>query len=172
VENRELNNNMQNLNEAGKFNCKLVMPASATLLFTTSSKGTDGIVLDLVTDDNRTITTTLWLSPAAIDKSKDKLEKCFGFDGDFRKLANTLTFPNLDCSIETEMEEYPKQDGSTGRSCKVKWLNPARTKAKAGASDVRAVLQRLDTIRQQQVEATGPTSRAMNELDDSDMIPF
>ena len=144
------------LNEAGKFNCKVIMPTSAALLFTTSKGGTDGITLDIVTDCGKTITHTVWLSPKAWDRAIKTLTECFGFDGDFRKLANTLTFPNLECSIETEMEDFTTTSGKVIQTCKVKWLNPA--KGASAPSDVRAVLGRLETIAKKDADRASTES--------------
>lgn len=155
---------MQYLKQAGKFAARLILPASPDLHFVQSAKGTDGFKLDLQTDEGE-ISTTLWLSPAAYDRTLKRLQEAFGFSGNWKAFAaGRDKFQTLECSIETEMENYEANDGSIKQTCKVKWLNPAKSSAKL-VDNLNATLSRL-------AQFGGPPAPMILPDNDSDEIPF
>lgn len=127
---------------AGTYNATCHLPRVAEMIFTTSANGSDGIVLDFTTEDGGAISTTLWLTPRAYDRTLKVLEEVFKFDGDFNALARGEGFPNYECKIVVEMEEYQhKTTGETKYSPRVKWINSRGPKREP--ADVRGVLSRL-----------------------------
>ncbi len=132
---------MSYIKEAGTYNARCVLPRTAEQIFTTSKTGKDGIALDFVTEDGAEISTVLWLTPAAYERTMKTLDTVFKFNGDFNALAKGEGFPNYDCKLVVEMEEYDGKDGTRKTAAKVKWINsrgPVRENA-----DVRGVLTRL-----------------------------
>jgi hypothetical protein len=129
------------LNRPGTFNATLVFPQDLTAMFTTSKNGSDGLLLDLLTDDGDTIQHTVWLTSKTYDKAIETLDKVFGFNGDFKALANGQPFPRTRCSIVVELEDYTTNSGKVIHTPKVKWLNlPIGS---TGTSDVGGFLQRV-----------------------------
>lgn len=129
------------LNQAGTFSATLRLPEDQSTMFHTSAKGSDGLILDLVTREGHEIQHVVWLTANTYDKAVETLSKCFGFDGDFAALAQGRPFPRTQCSIVTEMGSFTKSDGKTIQTCKVKWLNPAG--GVGATSDIQGVLERL-----------------------------
>lgn len=163
---------MPYIKEPGTYNAKCVLPRSAAQLFTTSNSGKDGIALDFVTEDGLEISTVLWLTPAAYERTLKVLDQVFKFDGDFNALAKNLSFPNYDCKIVVEMEEYQK-DGVTKQAAKVKWINSRGPTRKD--SDVGGVLSRLSKQSGQappSKEEFAAESATEGEDWSSDSIPF
>lgn len=135
---------MPYIKTAGTYNATCILPKTAEQLFTTSSTGKDGIALDFVTEEGLEISTVLWLSPAAYERTLKVLTEVFKFDGNFNALAKGEGFPNYECKIVVEMEDYQAKDGTTKQGAKVKWINsrgPTRKPA-----DVRGVMSRLSQI--------------------------
>jgi len=70
-----------------------------------------------------------WLSDKAIDNSLKTLVEVLGYNGNDSVDANgMLTDPNAlvwdrEVSLVVEIEDYTKQDGTTGQSPKIKWVN-------------------------------------------------
>jgi hypothetical protein len=144
------------LRTPGEYNATLVLPRTVEQLFHTSKSGKDGIALDFVTTDGGEISTVLWLTPAAYERTVKVLTEVFKFDGDFNALAKGAGFPNLDCKLVVEMEDYQGNDGTTKSSAKVKWINsrgPQRPDA-----DVRGVMSRLSKITGQQAPIERPSA--------------
>lgn len=128
---------MSLLNQAGRFKCKVVQPAS---WLGESSKGTEYIGIPLeVTEGPRAGDQITWygyLSDAAFDNTVKRLAEVFSFDGDLDALvAGRITFDAMPCSIETEIENYTNpESGESKPTCKVKWLNSAD-----GGSGIKAL---------------------------------
>lgn len=168
---------MSLLKKAGTYYAIASLPGTAEELFTTSKSGKDGLYLRFTTEDGEIITTTLWLSPNAYERTLQVLEQVFKFDGDFNALARTLTFPNLECEIVVEMEEFTNEKGETRSSPKVKWINsrgPKRTPA-----NVASVLSRLAKLAPSKMEPPKPRNAvgdapepATWQADEHDDIPF
>lgn len=156
------------LNKAGTFNATLVFPSELALMFHTSTKGSDGLILDLVTDDG-TIQHIAWLTPNAYAKSVETLAKVFGFDGDFADLARGNPFPRTRCSIVTEMEPFVKHDGSTVNTCKVKWLNAPI--GAVGGGDVAGALSRIKALEGKPIARVN-NERTTNPQDPDDKLDW
>ena len=157
------------LNQAGTFSATLRLPQDQSTMFHTSSKGSDGLILDLITREGHEIQHVVWLTANTYDRAVETLFKCFGFDGDFSSLAQGRPFPRTQCTIVTEMEKFTKNDGSTTQSCKVKWLNPAG--GVESTSDLRGVLDRLRKLEGKPVARTNEEN-VQDVREGDEEIPF
>lgn len=162
---------MPYIKQAGTYNAKCILPRSAEQIFTTSASGKDGVALDFLTEEGLEISTVLWLSPAAYERTLKVLTEVFKFDGDFKALARGEGFPNYECKIVVEMEEYVK-DGVPKQAAKVKWINsrgPTRKPA-----DVHGVLSRLASQTGQAPPSKEDFSGGATSGEDwsEDSIPF
>lgn len=153
----------------GTYQATLKLPRIADQLFTTSTKGTDGI--NMVFDvDGTEVSTVLWLSPAAYARTLEVLKDVFGFDGDFNKLAKTLSLPNLECQIVVEDEEYIAKDGTPKTRSRIKWIN-SRKAAQAPKDGVRGVLSRIAAMNKPTPTPSLKFGPISHEKDD-DGIPY
>lgn len=115
------------LNKAGRFKC-VVKPCGESWIGESTGKGTLYIGLPLeVTEGEEAgkhITASLYLSEAAFDNTIERMAEVFGWDGDLDALMNgQFSFEGMECSIETEMEDWTNAEGVTSKRCKVAWVN-------------------------------------------------
>lgn len=143
----------------GEYEVKLVPPATPAEWFTISETGKDGLALKFATREGDTIHTTLWLTPAAYDRSTKTMQEVFGMTT-YKDLANGKPLANLKATIVVEGEEYKGKV-----RMKVKWINQRGGGAKP--ADVDAVLKRLELL-----EGQATRSQAATQELEGDDIPF
>lgn len=100
-----------------------------------TKKGTPGVFFTFKTEEGE-INGTLWLSPAAYERTLNTLRECFGFNDDFASLAAQVE--GREVSITVEME--PDSSDATKEWARVKWINPIRAAAKPVAGGLLAQL--------------------------------
>jgi len=158
------------LNKVGEFNATLVFPDNLAEMFYTSGTGSDGLILNLNTDEG-SIQHVAWLTSKAHAKTVENLSKVFGFDGDFDALAHGQPFPRTRCSIVTELEEFTASgSGKTMTSCKVKWLNPPS--GIVGGGDVGGVLSRLKALEGKPIAQINEEQCTTNPNDPEDAFKW
>lgn len=139
----------------GRYTAKVL---TAELGVSQNEKQTPYVNLYLQTDDGAHIGAYLYLSDAAFDKSLEALQKAFGFDGDFEKLAAQIT--SKECSIVVEEEK-----GDDGKMrMRVRWVNPLH--------ESRPAPEGLAARMTARARGTTPAAAAVSSGATKDNVPF